>query len=123
MMKNHYSEADLLDTYYTQPGASLPVMMHLADCAECAARYEKLERKVRDLAACARHREDGTSTARPDATMRGRISEPSRSILRAASGAALALLVCWTLAWGFMQTRRLSTQPAALAVPPQSAAP
>jgi anti-sigma factor RsiW len=52
-VNQHYSEADLLETYYAQPGASMPVMMHLADCEECAARYERLEKKVRALAACA----------------------------------------------------------------------
>ena len=56
--KTHYTEADLLETYYTQPGESMPVMMHLASCAECASRYEKLERKLRDSAAC--------STDKPD---------------------------------------------------------
>ena len=29
----HFSEADLLETYYTQPGESMPVMMHLAIAA------------------------------------------------------------------------------------------
>jgi predicted anti-sigma-YlaC factor YlaD len=48
----HFSEADLLETYYTQPGQSMPVMMHLADCSECAARYERLERKLREAAGC-----------------------------------------------------------------------
>ena len=48
----HFSEADLLETYYTQPGQSMPVMMHLADCSECAARYERLDRKLREAAAC-----------------------------------------------------------------------
>ena len=52
-MKQHFTEADLLETYYTQPGESMPVMMHLADCAECAARYERLDRKMRSLTACA----------------------------------------------------------------------
>jgi hypothetical protein len=56
--KSHYSEADLLETYYTQPGESMPVMMHLASCEECAARYEKLAQKLRDAAAC--------STEKPD---------------------------------------------------------
>ena len=51
-MKQHFSEADLLETYYTQPGESMPVMMHLADCADCSARYERLDRKVRSLTAC-----------------------------------------------------------------------
>ena len=48
----HYSEAELLETYYTQPGESMPVMMHLASCSDCAARYERLEAKLRGLAAC-----------------------------------------------------------------------
>jgi predicted anti-sigma-YlaC factor YlaD len=51
-MKDHYSEADLLETYYMQPGESMPVMMHLANCTDCAARYERLERKLRESAAC-----------------------------------------------------------------------
>ena len=51
-MKPHFSEADLLETYYTQPGESMPVMMHLARCSECAARYERLERKMREAASC-----------------------------------------------------------------------
>lgn len=46
----HYTEADLLETYYMQPGASMPVMMHLAGCADCQTRYERLERKLRSLA-------------------------------------------------------------------------
>src|SRR5258708_5761924 len=33
----HYSEADLLETYYMQPGQSMPVMMHLAECTDAAA--------------------------------------------------------------------------------------
>jgi hypothetical protein len=48
----HYSEAELLETYYTQPGESMPVMMHLASCSDCAARYERLDAKIRGLAAC-----------------------------------------------------------------------
>ena len=56
-MKQHFSEADLLETYYTKPGESMPVMMHLADCADCAARYERLERKMRGLRECSHHEE------------------------------------------------------------------
>jgi predicted anti-sigma-YlaC factor YlaD len=51
-MTKHYSEADLLETYYTQPGESMPVMMHLASCPDCAARYERLDRKLREAAVC-----------------------------------------------------------------------
>ena len=35
-----------------QPGQSMPVMMHLAECSECAARYARLERKLREAASC-----------------------------------------------------------------------
>lgn len=48
----HFSEAELLETHYTQPGESMPVMMHLASCAECAAKYERLEKKLRGIASC-----------------------------------------------------------------------
>jgi predicted anti-sigma-YlaC factor YlaD len=56
-MKQHFTEADLLETYYTRPGESLPVMMHLAGCADCAANYERLERKMRGLRECPHHDE------------------------------------------------------------------
>ena len=46
MKQQHFSEADLLEMYYTEPDP------HLAECAECASRYERLERKVRALAEC-----------------------------------------------------------------------
>ena len=37
---------------YTQPGESMPVMMHLAQCGECAAKYDRLQRKLREAAVC-----------------------------------------------------------------------
>lgn len=52
MTTKHFSEAELLETYYMQPGESMPVMMHLAACADCAERYKRLERKLREAAAC-----------------------------------------------------------------------
>jgi anti-sigma factor RsiW len=52
MTTKHFSEAELLETYYMQPGESMPVMMHLAACSECAERYKRLERKLREAAAC-----------------------------------------------------------------------
>lgn len=55
-MTRHYNEAELLETYYTQPGESMPVMTHLASCEECASRYQRLERKLREAAACAPRR-------------------------------------------------------------------
>ena len=51
-MTKHYSEADLLETYYLKPCETVPVMTHLASCGECAARYERLDRKLREAAVC-----------------------------------------------------------------------
>jgi hypothetical protein len=52
MMKTHFTEADLLETYYMQPGEAAPVMLHLAGCSDCMDRYARLERKLREAAAC-----------------------------------------------------------------------
>lgn len=51
-MKTHFSEADLLETYYMRPEESSPVMLHLAKCDECIDRYNRLELKLRQAAAC-----------------------------------------------------------------------
>jgi anti-sigma factor RsiW len=94
MTKTHYTEADLLETYYLQPGASMPVMMHLADCQECAARYERLERKLRQAAACA-HDKPETFWARQRLMVLRRIEQRKArysSVLRATRIAAAAAL-------------------------------
>jgi len=48
----HYSEAALLETYYMKPDQSAPVMLHLATCDDCIARYNRLEQKLRSATAC-----------------------------------------------------------------------
>jgi predicted anti-sigma-YlaC factor YlaD len=70
-MTKHFSEAELLETYYTQPGESMPVMMHLAACSDCAARYERLERKLRSLASCVREKPETFWTRQRMLIMRG----------------------------------------------------
>lgn len=92
----HFSEADLLETYYLQPGQSMPVMMHLASCAECAARYERLERKLREAAVCSTERPETFWTRQRLAIARrvsgARPEHGSRSF-RIAAAAALAFLL------------------------------
>jgi anti-sigma factor RsiW len=98
--ETHYSEADLLDTYYMQPGASMPVMMHLADCSDCAARYERLEKKVRGLAACAHDDKPETFWARQRLMVLRKIGahRPS-AFARVSRIAAAALLVAGLGGW------------------------
>ena len=104
-MSQHFSEADLLETYYTQPGQSMPVMMHLADCSECAARYEKLERKLRGLEACADDKPETFWARQRVAVMRKIDARRERSsiasrVSRVAAAAALVLVMgggIWSL--------------------------
>ncbi|HET7433854.1 MAG TPA: hypothetical protein VFN10_03980 [Thermoanaerobaculia bacterium] len=99
-LKSHYSEADLLETWYTKPGASLPIMMHLADCADCAARFERLERKMHDLSACA-HADDKPESfwSRQRASVMRKVAmqtakpAPLTRTLRVAAAAALAFVL------------------------------
>ncbi len=95
-MKQHFSEADLLETYYMRPGDSMPVMMHLADCADCAARYERLERKMRGLRECAHHEKPETFWARQRIAVMRKIDagrERKGSMARVTRIAAAAVLV------------------------------
>ncbi|HSP16473.1 MAG TPA: hypothetical protein VLV78_17140 [Thermoanaerobaculia bacterium] len=94
-MKTHYSEADLLETYYMQPGDSMPVMMHLASCGDCAARYERLERKLREAAACPTERPETFWSRQRLSIMRRIASQPVRQRLRGVTGVAAAALLAF----------------------------
>lgn len=97
-MTKHFSEADLLETYYTQPGESMPVMMHLAECTDCAARYQRLEEKVRGLASCPSEKPQ-TFWTRQRLSIDRRIGKESRKhaartrTWRAAAAAVLAFFL------------------------------
>ncbi|HWS72760.1 MAG TPA: hypothetical protein VN605_11625, partial [Thermoanaerobaculia bacterium] len=94
----HFSEAELLETYYMQPGESMPVMLHLAACPDCAARYERLERKLREAASCETTKHDTfwtrqrLSIQRRIADRQSRLSSIGR-ITRVAAAAALAFVL------------------------------
>jgi len=51
-MKTHYTEADLLETYYMQPDEASDIIAHVNACNECQDRYRRLADKLRDIAAC-----------------------------------------------------------------------
>ena len=94
-MKTHFSEADLLETYYLQPGESMPVMMHLAVCDECASKYARLERKLREAAACPTKPE--TFWSRQRLSIMRRIAARPAKIARI--GAAARIAAAATLAF------------------------
>jgi len=113
-MKTHYSEADLLETYYLQPGESMPVMMHLAQCSDCAARYERLERKLRDLAACDTERPETFWSRQRHLIMRGIRTQPQAKTSRVAR----TLRVAATAAFAFFLGGAVMYK--TLDVPPQA---
>jgi anti-sigma factor RsiW len=92
-MKQHFTEADLLETYYTRPGESLPIMMHLADCSECASRYERLEKKMQSLRSCAHDAKPETFWARQRMAILRKVDErrASSPLPKLAAAAALVL--------------------------------
>ena len=99
----HYSEADLLETYYTQPGESMPVMMHLADCTDCAARYERLEKKVRSLSACAHDEKPESFWSRQRMLVMRSIDKQRRStfarVSRIAAAAVIVIALGGVVTW------------------------
>jgi anti-sigma factor RsiW len=104
-MKPHFTEADLLETYYTKPGESLPVMMHLSECRECAARYERLEGKMRGLRSCHRDEKPETFWARQRISIMRRIDQRRERranvtrIVRVAAAAMLILVLGGLVTW------------------------
>lgn len=96
MNKPHYSEADLLETYYMQPGASMPVMMHLAECPPCAARYERLDAKLRGISACESEQPDTFWARQRHGVMRSIARQQQNrgaGTVRIAAAAALAFVL------------------------------
>lgn len=106
-MSQHYTEADLLETYYTQPGESLPVMLHLADCADCAARYERLDLKIRSLAGDTHHRSEAFWKRQRTSIMR-KIAVRRRvpRFARLAAAAVVVLIVGATVSWPLLRQRQ-----------------
>lgn len=102
MNKTHYSEADLLETYYTQPGASMPVMMHLAGCSDCAGRYDRLDAKLRGISQCHTEQPETFWARQRISVMKKlgtrRSAQPSR-MFGVAAAAALALVLTTVMAF------------------------
>lgn len=127
MTKKHFSEADLLETYYMQPGQSMPVMMHLASCPDCAARYERLERKLREAATCAPEKHD-TFWLRQRISIMRKIDARKQApvgirFARAAAAAALAFLLGGMVVYNTVDTEPAAPPPIARkAAPPATTA-
>ncbi|MEA2165425.1 MAG: hypothetical protein QOK37_3552 [Thermoanaerobaculia bacterium] len=127
-MTKHFSEADLLETYYTQPGESMPVMMHLANCRDCAARYERLEQKLRQAASCNTDKPATFWTRQRLQIMRTVASKQSHAAsaartLRVAAAAILAFFLGGAVVYETIQPADQPAQVVRVAAPAKVAAP
>lgn len=124
----HYNEADLLETYYTQPGESMPVMMHLAGCTDCAARYARLERKLREAAACNTEK-PATFWTRQRLQIMRRVdaqhahAKTTARTLRVAAAAILSFFLGGALVYETVKPVQYQPAPAAVVAPAAKAAP
>jgi len=97
-MTKHYSEADLLETYYLQPSEATPIIEHVNDCHQCQQRYRGLARKLRDVAACPAEKPATFWTRQRLMIMRavenaGERSQRLARTMRVAAAAALAFVL------------------------------
>ncbi len=124
----HYNEADLLETYYTQPGESMPVMMHLAGCTDCAARYARLERKLREAAVCSTEK-PATFWTRQRLQIMRRVdaqhahAKTTARTLRVAAAAILSFFLGGALVYETVKPVQYQQPPAAVVAPAAKAAP
>ncbi len=116
-MKTHYSEADLLETYYMQPGDSMPVMMHLASCSECEARYGRLERKLREAAACPAEKPETFWSRQRLSIMRRIAARPVRARIGVTARIAAAALLAFVSGAALVYHETKPARPAAAASP------
>lgn len=115
-MQKHYSEADLLETYYMQPGESMPVMMHLAACPECEARYHRLERKLREAVTCGQSEKPETFWTRQRLSIMRRVEKhqhasPRLRTWRGVAAATLAFVLGGAVMYQTSSDRSVTTQP------------
>ena len=129
MMKTHFTEADLLETYYMQPGESMPVMMHLASCQSCAARYDALERKLREAASCSTTEKHETFWTRQRMMIQRRIADgreraASRmQVTRVAAAAVLAFFLGGVFVYRTVEPQHVTATTTAEASVPQQIQP
>jgi hypothetical protein len=129
MQPKHFSEADLLETYYTQPGESMPVMMHLAECEDCASRYERLERKIRGTRACHVDDQPETFWTRQRLTIMRRVAQQKKRTWSTAQTLRIAAVAVFAFVLGGVATYRTiepattttATQTASVATTPATA--
>ena len=120
MQPKHFSEADLLETYYTQPGESMPVMMHLAECEECASRYERLERKIRGTRSCHAEEKPETFWTRQRLSIMRRVEQQKTDTWSVAQTLRVAAVAVFAFVLGGVATYR-TMEPATTTTATQTA--
>ncbi len=106
----------------------MPVMMHLASCHDCAARYERLERKLRDAAVCNTEKPATFWTRQRLQIMRRADAQHAHAVsasrfLRVAAAAILAFFLGGAVVYETIQPAPQPVPVAAKAAPATAATP
>ena len=118
----HFSEAELLETYYMQPSEASAIIEHVNGCNDCQDRYRKLAQKLRDVAACPTEKTDTFWTRQRLMIMRAVDNARSQSqrnmrTARVAAAAFLAFVLGGAVVYKSVEPQ-LKTQPVIVAPAP-----
>lgn len=118
----HFSEAELLETYYMQPSEASAIIEHVNGCNDCQDRYRRLAQKLRDAAACPTDKPDTFWTRQRLMIMRAvdnarAQSQRNMRTARVAAAAFLAFVLGGAVVYKSVEPQ-LKTQPAIVAPAP-----
>ncbi|HEY8181585.1 MAG TPA: hypothetical protein VII32_05055 [Thermoanaerobaculia bacterium] len=118
----HFSEAELLETYYMQPSEASAIIEHVNGCNDCQDRYRRLAQKLRDVAACPTEKPDTFWTRQRLMIMRAvdnarAQSQRNMRTARVAAAAFLAFVLGGAVVYKSVEPQ-LKTQPAIVAPAP-----
>jgi predicted anti-sigma-YlaC factor YlaD len=118
----HFSEAELLETYYMQPSEASAIIEHVNGCNDCQDRYRRLAQKLRDVAACPTDKPDTFWTRQRLMIMRAvdnarAQSQRNMRTARVAAAAFLAFVLGGAVVYKSVEPQ-LKTQPAIVAPAP-----
>ena len=122
----HFSEAELLETYYMQPSEASAIIAHVNGCNECQDRYRRLAQKLRDVAACPTDKPDTFWTRQRLMIMRAvdnarAQSQRNMRTARVAAAAFLAFVLGGAVVYKSVEPQ-LKTPPAIVAPAPVASA-
>jgi len=122
MTTRHFSEAELLETYYMSPDQASPLVEHVNACGECQQRYRRLAEKLREIAACPTEKPE-TFWTRQRLMIARAIEQTRKRSHRAARIARIAAAAVLVFALGGVTVYETVPRKQPVIVSPQTVAP